>query len=443
MATARTDPQGYRLSGASATAADRFAEAVEAFNFFLGDPIAPLDAALADSPAFAMAHLMKAHLFALTTETEATALAEQSLAAAQACAMDAREASHAGALTALIAGNWTQAAQLLDRHQMDWPRDIVALQSGHNIDFFRADARDLRDRVARALPEWSPDVPGHSVVLGMYAFGLEEAGDYARAEAAGREAVERDARDSWAHHAVAHVLEMEGRAEEGVQWMETRAPHWAAEASFFKVHNWWHKALCHLEMEDQRAAMAVYDAQIVDQGPLALNLLDASALLWRLTLGGADPGDRWAHLAGLWAPHLPSTGYAFNDWHAAMAFIGAEDRVALDQLLSAMRTGAGGRGEASVWAQETGVALIEGFDAFWQGDYDVAVQHLMPARAISGRFGGSHAQRDVIDWTLTEAALRGNLPGVARAMAHERLALRPHSPVNRDFLSRALALPLH
>lgn len=441
MAGSASDPQGHRLSGASAAASEQYAQAIEAFNFFLGDPIAPLDDALRDSPDFAMAHLLKAHLFALTTETEATAMAQESLRAARACAMDDREASHAAALEALIAGNWTQAAQMLDRHQMEWPRDLVALQSGHNIDFFRADARDLRDRVARALPEWSPEVPGHSVVLGMYAFGLEEAGDYGRAEATGREAVERDPRDSWAHHAVAHVLEMEGRAAEGLSWMETRATHWAAEASFFKVHNWWHKALCHLELEDSKAAMAVYDAQIIDQGPMALNLLDASALLWRLTLGGVDPGDRWTHLADLWAPHLPSTGYAFNDWHAAMAWIAAGRRDALAQTLDALRRNQ--TGEAGLWARETGVMLIEGFDAFWRGDYEACVSKLMPARTISGRFGGSHAQRDVIDWTLTEAAIRGNLPGVARAMAHERLALRPHSPINRDFLSRSMALPLH
>jgi hypothetical protein len=54
-------------------------------------------------------------------------------------------------------------------------------------------------------------------------------------------------------------------------------------------------------------------------------------------------------------------------------------------------------------------------------------------------FGGSHAQRDVIDWTLTEAALRGGLTSLAEALAHERLALKPHSPVNRAFLRRAHA----
>jgi hypothetical protein len=53
--------------------------------------------------------------------------------------------------------------------------------------------------------------------------------------------------------------------------------------------------------------------------------------------------------------------------------------------------------------------------------------------------GPQPAQRDIIDLTITEAALRGGLNDLAEAMAHERLALRPHSPVNRNFLSRAKA----
>jgi hypothetical protein len=58
---------------------------------------------------------------------------------------------------------------------------------------------------------------------------------------------------------------------------------------------------------------------------------------------------------------------------------------------------------------------------------------------IANRFGGSHAQRDVIDWTLTEAALRGKRQTVAEALARERLAQRPHSGMNRQSLRRALA----
>jgi hypothetical protein len=58
---------------------------------------------------------------------------------------------------------------------------------------------------------------------------------------------------------------------------------------------------------------------------------------------------------------------------------------------------------------------------------------------VANRFGGSHAQRDVIDWTLTEAAVRGGMRNLAEALANERLAQKPHSPINRRFLARLAA----
>lgn len=49
----------------------------------------------------------------------------------------------------------------------------------------------------------------------------------------------------------------------------------------------------------------------------------------------------------------------------------------------------------------------------------------------------SHVQRDVVDWTLTEAAIRGGMRDVALEPAHERLNTRPRSAVNRQFPRRA------
>lgn len=100
-----------------------------------------------------------------------------------------------------------------------WPRDALALQAGHQIDFFTGDSRMLRDRIARVLPAWSASQPGYHAVLGMYAFGLEECGDYQAAEDYGRRSVVLERRDGWGWHAVAHVLEMRNLADEGVAWL--------------------------------------------------------------------------------------------------------------------------------------------------------------------------------------------------------------------------------
>lgn len=51
------------------------------------------------------------------------------------------------------------------------------------------------------------------------------------------------------------------------------------------------------------------------------------------------------------------------------------------------------------------------------------------------------AQRDLIEWTLTEAAVRAGLADVARSLSNERLSLRSGSAVNRYFLDEAQAIP--
>src|SRR5918992_2105298 len=184
------DLQGQALSGATPEAAAHYDQAVEAFNIYRGDPLASLSQAVEIAPTFAMAHILKAYLLGLATEPEATKQANLSVAAAKALRLNERETSHVAALDRLLAGEWTAAAQTLDWHTMRFPHDLVALQSGHLMDFYRANARDLRDRIARVLPKWSPEMPGYSILLGMYAFGLEECGDYARADEQGRRALD-------------------------------------------------------------------------------------------------------------------------------------------------------------------------------------------------------------------------------------------------------------
>jgi len=59
---------------------------------------------------------------------------------------------------------------------------------------------------------------------------------------------------------------------------------------------------------------------------------------------------------------------------------------------------------------------------------------------LDRKMGGSNAQRDVVDWTLAEAAARAGQRDIALSMAHERLATRPRSVPNRHFLQKATAI---
>jgi hypothetical protein len=125
----------------------------------------------------------------------------------------------------------------------------------------------------------------------MHAFGLEEIGDYVHAEQTGRHALEVNARDPWAVHAVAHVMEMQGRLPEGIEWLESRAPDWSPDNGF-AFHNWWHLALYYLDLGEHAKVLELSTRAYPAAGQVILEMIDATAMLWRLNLRGIDVGDR-------------------------------------------------------------------------------------------------------------------------------------------------------
>jgi hypothetical protein len=264
-------------------------------------------------------------------------------------------------------------------------------------------------------------------------------GDYARAEAAGRQGIELEPTDGWSQHAVAHVLEMQNRTADGIAWMRGN-DGWAGD-SFFQVHNWWHLALYHLEAGDVAAALSLFDDQIYGaKSGVVMDMVDASALLWRLHLRGADVGDRWEALADNWAPVSTSGLYAFNDLHAVMAFIGAGRREAARAVLAAQVEAMAREGDNAGFTADVGHAVCRAVVAFGDGDYRQTVNLLRPVRSLAARFGGSHAQRDVIDLTLIEAALRAKDAPLSAALAAERIDRRHESPLSQLFQRRAMQL---
>jgi hypothetical protein len=204
------------------------------------------------------------------------------------------------------------------------------------------------------------------------------------------------------------------------------------------VHNWWHLALYHLDLGEIEDVLALFDGPIFGaRSKIVLEMVDVSALLWRLHLRGIDVGDRWAAIADNWAPLAAAGNYAFNDAHAMMAFVGAgrmKDAAAL--LESQAATEKKAEGDLAAFLQ-VGRPLTQAIQAFGDANYSEAVRLLRPIRNIANRFGGSHAQRDVIDLTLIEAALRSRQHALAAALSAERMDVRPRSPLTRIFVDRA------
>ena len=436
------DSHGHRVSGATPDSLQAYEQAARELLCLVDDPVASVTQALQASPEMTMAHVLNAWVHLLGTEPDGIGVAQASCAAASALPADDREQRHLAAAQALAAGRWREAGQRLEDLSLRYPLDTLALQAGHQVDFFRGDSRMLRDRIARALPAWDAGVPGWHAVLGMHAFGLEETGDYAQAESQGRRSVELEPRDSWGWHAVAHVHEMRNDPRAGIAWLQPASGTWSA-GSCLATHNWWHLALFHLELDDHAQVLKLYDDAIGGTGSsVVLDMIDASAMLWRLQLRGVDVGERWQPLADRWMPFARAGNYAFNDLHAMIAFVGADRGAAQQAVLEAQEHAMAGEGDNTGFTRDVGNPAARAVQAFGRGDYATAVTLLRGIRHQAHRFGGSHAQRDLIDLTLLEAALRGGDPALARGLAAERAALRPHSPLAQRLARRTRAQAL-
>ena len=436
-----TDLRGNPVSCGPATAA-KLDAAIAKFHAYQADPIADLDAVIAEQPDCVMAHAARACIIAAATDKafEGEVLSSLSEAEALAPRANARERRYIAAARQWVEGDHSAGTEIWGRIAIEHPHDLLAVQFAQLGDFFLGQSQMLRDRVARVMPAWGQDTPGYGFLLGMHAFGLEECGEYGKAEAAGRASVALNPQDGWGAHAVAHVLEMTGRAGEGAEFLRQTAPGWSPD-SLFAYHNWWHLALFQIEGGDIAGALRLFDERISAGGfGQALEAVDGSALLWRLWVLGHDVGDRWAKLAEAWHARIADGIYAFNDAHAMMVFVGMGDRAAQREVIRTLERAAEGRGNNAMMTRDVGLPVARGLMAFGRGDHAGAVGELLPVRGIANRFGGSHAQRDVLSWTLCEAALRAGDEAMARAMVAERLVAKPHSPLAQGWAARCAAL---
>jgi len=455
------DVRGNPCSSVHAVARDAAEQALWRMMSFYDTPLADLDAATAADPGWALPHIMRAGFLLSLTEPGLAAEAQASLSQAAALTQHAtaREKAHLQAVQATLDGRWQAACRIWDELLVDHPLDALALQWAQLWDFYRGDALGLRQRPARALPEWDHQDPLYAHVLSLWAFGLEESNLYPQAEEAGRRALAINPRVPWAVHAVAHVMEMQGRYEDGAAWLRQHQPAWA-EGNGFAAHLWWHKALFRLEAMDFEGVLRLVDAQLSgDKLQITLQRVDAASMMWRLHLLGQDMSAQCRALVRGWGleeanaghAHEPAANgmshapghYAFNDVHAVLALLGAGDLARAESWVARCAEQALKPSDASrnnhTMAREVGLPLMRGVCALARGEADTATQLIAPVLGHAARLGGSHAQRDLINQTLLAAATQGSHRNLGRALLNERLMAKPETPLTRYWID-ALAL---
>jgi tetratricopeptide (TPR) repeat protein len=418
----------------------RCERALEALLTNRGDPSRGVDRVLADDPQFVFGHCLRAAIIVRADDVAARSKLVASVTTIEEICPDIDNPArrHASAARAWLDGNQALAVERYGAILIDFPRDILALVVAHALDFRLGQRNMLRDRIAQVLPEWNATVPGYASVLAMYAFGLEENGQYRRAERMARRALAIDPRHAGAIHVMAHVMEMQGRAREGLEFLAATESAWM-DTTGISVHLAWHRALFHLDADDPESALAVYDAQIANtRAPDISELADASALLWRLQLRNIRVGERWRLLADNWEMKALTGVRPFYVVHAMMALAAAGRAAAVQRMFNGLPHVE----TSSISALYPEDALVQplcrALIAFAYGDYAGCIEYLVRVRHIAHRCGGSLAQCDLIHLTFTEAALRARKANLARALVAERAAQKPASRFNRE-LQRRLA----
>ncbi len=425
-----SDERGLALTTESAAAAEHFNASVNQYLEYRSAAMGTLKQALEEDPAFVMGHCLRGYLFMLFSSNSVLGKVEQSLQAAEAGLghVTWREKAHVGALSAWSAGDMAKSNAIWEEILVEHPLDVLALRLQHFNAFWMGRSQLLRDAVAGVFGAWDDGIPGYGSVLGMYAFGLEECGDYGRAEELGRRAVDLNGDDLWAVHAVAHVLEMQGRAEEGAAWLSRPADIWD-DRNPFKGHLWWHAAMFALALGDYDRVLALYDRSVVPEpSDFYLDVQNAASMLARLDILGVDVGDRWKDLADMVESRLGDHTLAFTEMHYMMALVRDGRIETAERLLESLRRFAKTPDNFSAATMiPVAVPLCEAILAYGRGTYDKAIELMLPIRDDYARVGGSHAQRDIFAQFLIEAAIKGGRPKLARALLSERVGLYPRS----------------
>ncbi|WP_425410920.1 tetratricopeptide repeat protein [Hyphococcus sp.] len=309
-----------------------------------------------------------------------------------------RERLFCAAVDAWSAYDFNAALGRLDELTVRWPADLCALKWGQYHAFNLGDGQALL-RLGQRVGIVHEATP---YAHGMTAFALEQNHRLREAEEEGLRAAEIAIDDAWAHHAVAHVYETQGRAREGAKWLEHCAHTWERKGVFIRDHNWWHAALFQLSLGREDLALQIYDERLWGAWPeFPQEQIGAVSMLWRLELRGVDVSDRWAPVVAEARKRAGEHIYPFHDLHYlyALARAGNEGEAAAF-LVSLNAKAQHVSGDAAyVWGELCAPAA-EALISFASGDKAAAADRLAPLLKNLHRIGGSHAQRHIFVETL-------------------------------------------
>ncbi|GAQ91087.1 Tetratricopeptide repeat like superfamily protein [Klebsormidium nitens] len=363
--------------------------------------------------------------------------AQEQMAAGQ-CTL--YEQAHLECILALAAGD---VALILEKHLsllQDWPQDLVTLKRAQTLAFY-VGQQDLMLRLAQMVEKANARSP---FFHGCLAFALLEAGRVTEAEAAARAGLALREDDPWAQHALCHVYHHRCQFEEAVRFMLQRVHQWQHCCPFMYIHNWWHLALCYVDMGRPQAALAVFDQHIWkdewrDQGSTE-DCSNGLGLLLRLELRGhgAEVHARLPALTdriqneGLW--HVELLLDVLACWALPRCGRDAGGRQLLAKMAALAEKQKGPRRDA---LQAGWLRLAEAVSRYAAGDMDEAADGLLATDWKSLKvIGASDEQLDVFQELLCSVLLAAGRCHAALRLLQERARERDRVPFTHHLLAR-------
>lgn len=318
----------------------------------------------------------------------------------------------------------------------DHPRDLAAMKMAQVQSFHIGDLPRML-ALAETVRGANAENPRY---LGMRAFALEEMNRLDEAEAEARRAVELLRAEPWSHHAVAHVMEAQGRAEEGYAWMRSLSDSWASCNSFMLTHNWWHTALFALDCDRPGEALELYDKRIWGVWKeYSQDQANAVSMLARLEFVGLDVGIRWQDVAVYLSPRLHEHVDPFLDLHYLLGLVRAGREASAGEMLLSLADHARRqtRPDAVAGWRDAALPIARGILAYGREEWTEAMRQIGQGLPHLGAIGGSHAQRDLFHWLWLEAGRRAEAWSIVRPHLEERAAARPGVARHRRELAAA------
>lgn len=369
-------------------------------------------------PECCLANAYAAMIWMFLEAPEAASRAARFLTAAQAAAPGAtlREQEITALVTAWAGDDIPHVLELAEAIAARHPRDLAVIKLAQYHHFNRGDAPAMLRLGLRALPECE-NAP---YVHGMIAFGYEQCHLMPEAEAAARRALQIEPSDPWAHHALAHVMLTQSRADEGIAFLESVSHTWAGLNSFMRTHNWWHLALFYLSRGRGADVLASYDAHVWGvEKTYSQDQVGAVSLLARMEFAGLDVGERWSDVTDHIAARGADTVQPFltlQYLYALARTARPEARVMLDAIEARAATPAH---DQTAWA-EVALPAALAIAAHAQGDFATAIRLMGRVLPRMAETGGSHAQRDLFEQIHLDALLRAGRISTAQQVLEMR-----------------------